>query len=94
MKLQNNHLELAKAKFEEIKKNKCNVVDGKDFLSNSIEDIILRYTVYLFESYDFLVQSGIKREKWEDFYKLLSNNLDKEAGELEDILFNKYGFAF
>lgn len=95
MKLEQKHLELVKAKFEEVRKNKCNVLDEIfSYYGESIENLLFRYVISFFDSYDYLASKKIIIYDWEDFYKTLEDNLGKEKKEISGILLDKYGLAF
>ena len=94
MKLEKGHLELVNKEFEKIRKFKHNVLDySSKYYGGDIINLILLYTVYLFDSYDFCISNQISMENWEEFYKLLEDCLGQEQEYIGDLLFDKYGMA-
>lgn len=95
MKLEKSHLDLVRNEFEKVRQFKHNVLDySTKYYGAELEKILLLYTVFLFDSYDYRLSKNISIvEKWEDFYKFLEDNLGKEQEEVGNALFDKYGFA-
>ena len=92
MKVEQKHLDAAKKEFEIVRKFKFNMLDySSKYFTNSIENLILRYTCNIFNSYDINSDSEYS---WDDFYTLLEHNIGSTYEELFLALKTKYSLFY
>jgi hypothetical protein len=96
MKLGEKHLIEAEKEFEVVRKFRHNVLDhASQYYENGIGNLVLRYTCNLFDSYDLMIGNKEKIEyEWDEFYKLLKDNLGIDYEGLFSKLIDRYSIAY
>jgi hypothetical protein len=73
MKLEQKHLDAVKAEFEVVSKFNHNVLDySSQYLGGDVDNLVLRYTCNLFDSYDLIPKENIGNEYEELFSNLIN----------------------